>query len=229
MKKYMAPSCIALCLLFAATQSKASDDCATVAGNLVANCGFETGDFTGWTLSGNDVPGELNNLYGVEGIDPFDSISPLSGSSQAFFGDLVANSTTLSQTLATTATDQYTVTFFLAQDTAVGTQPTESNAFSASFGGVTLDNLTGVPVEGYTEYSLIAIAGSSSSVLSLKLGNDLGEFLLDDVSVVNDGPATTTTTPEPPAWMLMLTGIIGLAFLGKRSMAMQPTIATRMP
>jgi len=28
-------------------------ECTTLGGNLVANCGFETGDFTGWTLAGN--------------------------------------------------------------------------------------------------------------------------------------------------------------------------------
>src|SRR5262249_25511034 len=28
-------------------------DCTVVAGNLVNNCGFETGDFTGWTQGGD--------------------------------------------------------------------------------------------------------------------------------------------------------------------------------
>src|SRR5690242_21749347 len=31
----------------------APSQCDAVAGNLVTNCGFETGDFTGWTLSSN--------------------------------------------------------------------------------------------------------------------------------------------------------------------------------
>ena len=70
--------------------------------NLVQNCGFETGDFTSWTTSGSDVTlGQLGNLYGVEGTDPLDGISPNSGSFQAFIADLDPNATTLSQTLNT--------------------------------------------------------------------------------------------------------------------------------
>ena len=40
-------------LAVTATPLLAQDICQSVAGNLVANCGFETGDFTGWTQSGN--------------------------------------------------------------------------------------------------------------------------------------------------------------------------------
>jgi len=211
MKKYAASACIALCLFFAATQGNASTNCSSVAGNLVANCGFETGDFTGWTLSGNDVPSELNNLYGVEGTDPIDGISPLDGSNQVFVADLDPNATTLSQTIATTATDDYTITFYLAQDTTPTTE--YGNELLASFGGTSLVSLSDVAVEGYTKYSYTVAATSSSSVLDLTLGNDLGEFLLDDVSVVKD--ASTPPVPEPPAWTLMLTGIVGIGLLCK--------------
>jgi hypothetical protein len=216
MRKTCGLICVAFCLFLAAPQSKAISICSATAGNLVANCGFETGDFTSWTLTGNDVPIALNNLYGVEGVDPFDGISPNSGANQAFFADLDANATTLQQAIATTASEMYTVSWFLAQDTPVGTQPTETNAFSASFGGVTLANLTAVPVQGYTEYSFVVAASSSSSVLSLTLGNDLGEFLLDDVSVV-----PVVSTPEPPAWTLMLVGIMGSLLFWKRDVLLE--------
>lgn len=184
--------CVAFCLSVGVPQSRAASICNTNPANLVANCGFETGDFTSWTLAGNDVPLSAGVLYGVEGVDPFDGISPHSGVDQAFIADLVSNSLTLSQTIATVPTDVYTVSWYLAQDTPVA--GTYSNALSATFGATTLVSLKAVPVEGYTLYSYSVAATSASTVLNLTLGNDLGEFLLDDVSVV---PAPT---PEPSTW-----------------------------
>jgi hypothetical protein len=197
--------CASFCLL--AFQGRAAATsvsiCDSTAGNLVSNCGFETGDFTSWTLSGNDVPTELGYQYGVEGQDPLDSISPNSGNYQAFFADIDANATTLSQSIATTSGDEYQISFYLAQDTPVGGG--YSNLFSASFGGTTLTSMTAVGVQGYTQYSYDAVASASSSVLSFTLGNDLGEFLLDDVVV-------TSATPEPGTWLL-LSAAAGLCLL----------------
>jgi hypothetical protein len=206
MRKTYAFICAAFCLFLAVPQGKASSLCDSTPGQLVANCGFETGDFTSWTLSGNNVPGEEGNLYGVEGADP-DGTSPNSGNFQAFFGTFFANPTTLEQTITTQAGGKYSVSWFLAQDTDATEQ--NPNEFSASFGGVSLVSTIGVPVQGYTEYSFLVDATSSSSSLDLTFGNDLGFFLVDDVSV-------TAVTPEPPAWTLMLVGLMGAAFFWKR-------------
>jgi PEP-CTERM motif len=212
MKKYAAFSCIVSCLLFGATQSKASSVCDAVAGNLVSNCGFEVGDFTGWSLSGNDVPGEEGNLYGVEGVDPLDGISPHSGLDQAFFADLDSNATTLAQNIVTTAGDQYTITFYAAQDTT----PTSEygNELKASFDGISLFNLSDVAIEGYTKYTDSVVATTTgTSTLDLTLGNGLGEFLLDDVSVVNTTPVVT---PEPDSILLLGTGLLTLVGAARR-------------
>jgi hypothetical protein len=202
--------CVASCLLLAVPACRASSLCTAVAGNLVLNCGFETGTFTSWTLSGADVPLQLNNLYGLEDVDP-DGIGTHSGNDQAYFGDLDADATTLQQTLATIATDMYTVSFYLAQDTP--TVNPYSNEFSVSFGGVLLASLVAVPVEGYTKYSYTGTASSTSSALSFTIGDDLGEFLLDDVSVVQNTAASVT--PEPPSWTLVLLAVLGSAFFYK--------------
>ena len=43
----------AAALTLVAAPAFAQDACQSVSGNLVTNCGFETGDFTGWTPGGN--------------------------------------------------------------------------------------------------------------------------------------------------------------------------------
>ncbi len=175
---------------------------------------FQTGDFTGWTLSGNDA-GLLGNLYGVEGVDPLDGIAPNSGAYQAYFADLAANATTISQTLGTVARGQYLVSWYLAQDTAPAAP--YSNVFSASFGPSSLINVTGVPVQSYTYYSYLVTATSSSSTLDLTLGNDLGEFLLDDVKVV--------LTPEPSAWLLLISAAASVLVLWRKRAAARQTLS----
>jgi hypothetical protein len=215
MKKYITFTCIVACLFFCAAQSKASSVCDGVAGNLVANCGFETGDFTSWTLSGNDVPGEAGNLYGVEGQDLVDGISPNSGSYQAFFATLDSNATKLSQDITTTAGDQYTITFWVAQDTASSSE--YGNELLASFGGTSLVDDSDVVVEGYTEYTYnVGPVSGSSNTLELTFGNGLGEFLLDDVSVVDNGPVVT---PEPDSLLLFGTGLLALVGVARRRLS----------
>ena len=215
MKKYITFTCIVACLFFCAAQSKASSVCDGVADNLVANCGFETGDFTSWTLSGNDVPGQEGVLYGVEGTDPIDGISPNSGSDQAFFADLDSNATKLSQDITTTAGDQYTITFWVAQDTASSSD--YGNELLASFGGTSLVDDSDVVVEGYTEYTYnVGPVSGSSNTLELTFGNGLGEFLLDDVSVVDNGPVVT---PEPDSLLLFGTGLLALAGVARRRLS----------
>jgi hypothetical protein len=199
------------CLFFIAIpQAKAVTACSAVTGQLVANCSFGTGTFSGWTLSGADVPTQLNNLYGVEGTDPVDGISPITGSYQAFFADLSTSPTTISQSIATAAGSTYTVSFDIAQDTA----PTAgggsyTNLFAAQFGSSTLVASSVIPMEGYTAYSFTEVASGPTSVLSLTFGNDNGEFLLDNVSVV---------APEPAAWALMAGGL-AIAFFLRRKFA----------
>jgi hypothetical protein len=214
MRTFFSAICAMFCLAAVEGQAVAGpvSICNGISTNLVANCGFETGDFTSWALSGNDVPMELGNLYGVEGIDPLDGLAPNSGSDQAYFDDLDANSTTLSETLTTIPGLFYQVSWYLAQDTAPA--GTYSNLFSASFGGTSLTSLTAVPVEGYTRYSFLATAATASTVLSFTVGNDLGEFLLDDV-VVSVAP-----TPEPGTWFLLLSaGALSAIWLCVRAMS----------
>jgi hypothetical protein len=143
-------------------------------GQLVANGGFETGDFTGWTWGGN------TGATGVAGGGYAHS-----GSYGAYLGP-VGSDGTLTQTIATTAGDAYNITFW-----HFGYNGTP-NDFSVSFGGIVLlsyVNDTTQPTT-YTQYTFTEVATSASSVLQFAFRNDPAYQGLDDVSVVDTGVAS---------------------------------------
>ena len=78
--------------------------------NLVTNGSFEDGNFTGWTLGGNYVlpPNNTPEIFITSGTGAADS-----GNYAAGFGSVHTDGT-LSQTLQTTAGQQYTLSFWLA-------------------------------------------------------------------------------------------------------------------
>ncbi len=98
---------------------------------------------------------------------------------------------TLSQTIATTPGETYTLSFWLANE-ASGT-----NDFKAIWNGQTLLSLTNASQSGYTEHTYTVTATGSSSTLEFSARNDPSQWDLDNVSLVD--PRALPAEQVPPA------------------------------
>jgi hypothetical protein len=158
------------------------------AANLLVNGGFETGDFTGWTV---------NDPSGFTFVSAaFGSYAPNSGTYFAALG-AIGGDGTVSQTFTDTPGVLYEASFFLASD---GDTP---NDFSVTGPGpLSLGPLVDIPASPYVEYFGF-FTGSGSDTITFAARNDPGYLSLDDVSV-------TAVVPEPAAWASMILGL-GLA------------------
>jgi hypothetical protein len=161
----------------------------TAQANLVTNGGFETGDFTGWTQGGNTGFTNVSTQFG--GVDPEE------GNYQAYFG-AVGSDATLAQTLSTTASQSYDLSFWLYSFDGT------PNDYSVSWNGNILDSLINSGSFGYTQKHFVATASGANTVLQFNFRQDPNYWLLDNVSV------TPISTPEPISLLFLGTGLIGL-------------------
>jgi hypothetical protein len=164
----------------------------------VINGGFETGDFTGWTVSDSSN----FTLIGSGG--------PLFAHSGNYEANLGARGVlgTLSQNVGTTPGTTYDLVFWMANDSGAAT-----NEFDVKWEGVTILSLTNAPVSNYTQYSFLVTATSSSSSLVFQYRNDDDFFRLDDISI--------TAVPEPCTLSLLFLGAssAGVGFLRRRKIS----------
>ena len=148
--------------------------------NLVTNGSFETDSFTGWTVGGNYT----STTYGPE---IYIDAKAESGTYAAGMGS-VGSDGTLSQSIATTAGQTYTLSFWLENDEA-GT-----NDFKALWNGQTLLSLTNTAQSGYTEYSYTVTATGSTSTLEFSAANGPSQWDLDNISLTQSGTPTAAVS-----------------------------------
>jgi hypothetical protein len=204
--------------------------CDTDTGNLVANCGFETGDFTSWASSGWNVDTEFNGVtansgtfYAWTGCGEDSCIAPDSDPDGAWFY----------QDLATTVGGTYDLTFFynpsspgpaelqvLWGDSATPLVASANGTCSVGTSCV-FDNRQDDPTNAYTEFTVDGLVATSGSTRLEFLGEQEPlESGVDDIMV--DGASPASGVPEPGSLVLMGAGLIGLVgyrFKGRKNSA----------
>ena len=197
-----------ICLGGAMPTFASSSICGAVSGNLVLNCGFETGDFTDWTVTPAATSPDLEVTNNV----------PNSGTHDARFGAASGENDLLDQSFATIAGDSYTVSFYV--DSAQGVSPT--GQFVANWNGGNILTITGAngtgtgpDTAGYEFYTFTETATSTSTDLQFGGNTHASYYHLDDVVVTQNA---TSAVPEPSSISFAVTGLFGILLMGRRYM-----------
>lgn len=184
-----------------------SSICDVASGNLILNCGFETGDFTDWTVTNAATSPELDVTLNI----------PNSGTHDARFGAAGGENDLLDQTFATISGDSYTVSFYVDSEAASAT-----GQFIANWDGGNILTLTGAngtgtgpDTAGYEFYTFTETATSTSTDLQFGGNTKQNFYHLDDVVVTQNA---TSAVPEPSSISFVVAGLFGILLMGRRYM-----------
>jgi hypothetical protein len=181
--------------------------------NLVQNGSFQTGDFTDWTLSGTGGYTSVSIGVGPSGQN-------------AWHEGAVGGDRFLTQNLATTSGDEYSISFWV--------DPVEGvvSDYQAIWGGTTVfdwhdgagnvvttvgtwtDSLGAFTVDQWQKITIDPMATSSSTALTLGIRQDPGYSNLTGVDVEDIGASTAPETA--PTMLLLSLGLLPLLALRRR-------------
>lgn len=174
--------------------------------NIVTNCGFETGNFNGWTLVD---PASPPNSY-------VDGSAPNSGNYSANLG---AEPGSLSQTLTDISGQVYDFNFYMQNEVAVdqnGVPYPGANSFGVSVQDANGNSTTllapqSIPQTSNFQYYAFNFVGTGTDTIFFNVNNVPSYYNLDDVVVQEQ-------TPEPSSLALMGTGALVFAEFTRRRM-----------
>ncbi len=151
----------------------------SVGQNLVANGGFETGDFTDWYLVGDPIyPNSSTGTY--NGVLLASSYPGFAHSGQ--YGAALGESgflATITQNIATSPGQLYLLSAWIMDTTNLPTAQFELN-----WDGATVYNLVNPPSFNWNLIQVLVTASQASTPLQVAAENDNGYWGLDDVALI---------------------------------------------
>ena len=168
---------------------------------VILNGGFETGDFTGWTLNGDSYNTVVNTSSFVHSGGYGVALGQTSSSPLGY----------LYQTLTTSPGQNYLLSLWLENpNNSYGATP---NQFLVQWDGTTVFNQSNIPFTAWTNLQFIVTATSSGTVLQFGFYDAPYYLGLDDISVVPIPlPTFKTTVKTGSTFNLAFGTVTGLVY-----------------
>jgi hypothetical protein len=152
---------------------------------LAGNGGFETGDFSDWTFSGNPAEsGAVSIDDSVESTNVFPGVPYSDFVHSGLFGAFLGQNGSLgslSQTVPTSPGQFYLLSCWLSS--LAGTNGTTPNEFQITWNGATLFDRTNMGAFGWSNLQYIVTATGSATALAFSFRDDPAALALDDVTL----------------------------------------------